>query len=50
MATLVQQPELAQVQVHNLQATQRPPETEFGLSDFAMGVLGSFKLHIYVTR
>ena len=41
MATLVQQPELAQVQVSNLQATQRPPETEFGLSDFAMGVLGA---------
>lgn len=39
MATLVQQPELAQVQVSNLQATQRPPETEFGLSDFAMGIL-----------
>ena len=41
MATLVQQPELAQVQVSNLQATQRPPETEFGLSDFAMGVLSA---------
>lgn len=41
MATLVRQPELAQVQVSNLQATQRPPETEFGLSDFAMGVLGA---------
>ena len=41
MATLVQQPELAQVQVSNLQATQRPPETEFGLSDFAMGILSA---------
>lgn len=41
MATIVQQPELAQVQVSNLQATQRPPETEFGLSDFAIGVLGA---------
>lgn len=41
MATLVQQPELAQVQISNLQATQRPPETELGLSDFAVGVLGA---------
>ncbi len=41
MATLVQQPELAQVQVSNLQATQRPAETEFGLSDFAMGLIGA---------
>lgn len=41
MATLVQQPDLAQVQVSNLQATQRPPETGQSLSDFAFNLLGA---------
>ncbi len=40
MATLVQQPELAQVQQSNLQATQRPVETEQNLSDFALALVG----------
>lgn len=40
MATLVQQPDLAQVQVSNLQAIQRPPETGQSLSDFAFKLLG----------
>lgn len=39
MATLVQQPELQQVQVSNLQATQRPVETSTSLSDFTLGLL-----------
>lgn len=39
MATLVQQPELAQVQQSNLQATPQVPETEHNLSDFALGLL-----------
>ena len=43
MATLVQQPDLAQVQVSNLQATQRPPETEQNLSDFALNLIGAGK-------
>lgn len=43
MATLVQQPELEQVQLSSLQATQRPPETEYNLSDFTLGLLGVAK-------
>lgn len=39
MATLVPQPELGQVKVSQLQATQRPPETKQGLSDFVAGLL-----------
>lgn len=40
MATLVPQPELAQVRQSNLQATQRPVETEQNLSDFALALVG----------
>lgn len=40
MATLVPQPELAQVQQRNLQATQRPVYKENTLSDFALGLVG----------
>lgn len=40
MATIVPQPELAQVRQSNLQATQRPVETEQNLSDFALALVG----------
>lgn len=40
MATLVPQPELAQVRQSNLQATQRPVEKEQNLSDFALALVG----------
>lgn len=40
MATLVPQPELSQVRQSNLQATQRPVETEQNLSDFALALVG----------
>lgn len=40
MATLVPQPELAQVRQSNLQATQRPVEIEQNLSDFALALVG----------
>ena len=40
MATIVPQPELAQVRQSNLQATQRPVEKEQNLSDFALALVG----------
>lgn len=40
MATIVPQPELAQVRQSNLQATQRPVEREQNLSDFALALVG----------
>lgn len=40
MATIVQQPELGQVQQSNLQAVQKPTYKEFNLSDFAMNLMG----------
>ena len=40
MATIVQQPELGQVQQSNLQAVQKPTYNTVNLSDFAMNLLG----------
>lgn len=40
MATIVQQPELGQVQQSNLQAVQKPTYNTVNLSDFAMNLMG----------
>ena len=40
MATIVQQPELGQVQQGNLQAVQKPVYNEMNFSDFAMNLMG----------
>ena len=40
MATIVQQPELGQVQQSNLQAVQKPVYNEMNFSDFAMNLMG----------
>lgn len=40
MATIVQQPELGQVQQSNLQAVQKPTYNTVSLSDFAMNLMG----------
>ena len=40
MATIVQQPELGQVQQSNLQAVQKPTYNTVNLSDFAMKLMG----------
>jgi len=47
MATIVPQPELAQVRQSNLQATQRPVEKEQNLSDFALALVGKASEGIY---
>ncbi|QNO11463.1 putative internal virion protein B [Acinetobacter phage Aristophanes] len=41
MATIVQQPELGQVQLSNLQAVMHTPQTDLNMSDFAMKLLGA---------
>ena len=41
MATLVQQPELGQVQLSNLQAVTPTPNKDLNLSDFAMKLMGA---------